>query len=255
MACPADDAQVDVVGTVNVLEAARRVGARLVLCSTGGAIYGREAPIPSPETVLPLPESPYGIAKSCAEQYVGLYNRLHGARHAVLRFANVYGPRQDPTGDAGVIAIFCSRVLEGRPPTVYGDGKQTRDYVYVGDVVTALLAAADTGRPGTWNVGTGIETRVLDLRGHRRGRGPPSSRNSPRPGRASSRATPSRWTWPGGPGLEPRHPLADGIRAVYQWIQSDAPYRAGRDERRQRNRVRTARTCGRRCGRPRRGGR
>ena len=111
--CPARDAQANVIGTVNVLEAARQVGARLVFCSTGGAIYGREAPIPCPETVVPLPESPYGIAKFCAEQYVGLYNRLHGATHAVLRFANVYGPRQDPTGEAGVIAIFCSRALDG----------------------------------------------------------------------------------------------------------------------------------------------
>ena len=122
--------------------------------------------------MLPLPESPYGIAKSCAEQYVGLYNRLHGATHAVLRLANVYGPRQDPTGEAGVVAIFCSRALEGQQPTIYGDGTQTRDYVYVGDVVTAFLAAADSGRPGTWNVGTGTETTVLDLvAAHRRGRG------------------------------------------------------------------------------------
>src|ERR1700722_7700737 len=156
VAAPAADAQTNVVGTVNVLEAARAVGARVLFCSTGGALYGRDAPIPSLEDVLPLPESPYGVAKHCAEQYVGLYNRLHGTAHTVLRLANVYGPRQDPAGESGVVPIFCSQVLAGRRPTIYGDGTQTRDYVYVGDVVGAFLAAADSRRPGTWNIGTGI---------------------------------------------------------------------------------------------------
>ena len=160
---PAHDAQVNVVGTVNVLEAARATGARVMFASSGGALYGRDAPVPSGEDVPPLPESPYGIAKLCAEQYIGLYNRLHGTRHSVLRLANVYGPRQDPGGDAGVIPIFCAAALASRDPSVYGDGTQTRDYVYVGDVVRAFLAAADTGRPGSWNIGTGVETSVLDL--------------------------------------------------------------------------------------------
>src|SRR5437763_5537033 len=163
VAAPAQDEQVNVLGTVNVLEAARRVGARVVFASSGGALYGRDAPIPSREDVLPLPESPYGIAKYCAEQYIGLYNRLHGTRHSVLRFANVYGPRQDPAGEAGVITIFCASALASARPTIYGDGSQTRDYVYVGDVVAAFLAAADRGRPGTWNIGTGLEVSVLDL--------------------------------------------------------------------------------------------
>src|SRR6202050_5438715 len=123
---PADDAQTNVVGTVNVLEAARAAGARVVLCSTGGALYGRDAPIPSLEDVLPLPESPYGIAKYCAEQYVGLYNRLHETSHSVLRLANVYGPRQDPTGESGVVPIFCSQILAGVRPTIFGDRTQTR---------------------------------------------------------------------------------------------------------------------------------
>ncbi len=135
VAAPAADAEVNVVGTVSVLEAARAAGARVLFCSTGGAIYGRDAPIPALEDVLPLPESPYGVAKYCAEQYVGLYNRLHGTAHSVLRLANVYGPRQDPAGEAGVVSIFCSRVLAGDSPTIYGDGTQTRDYVYVGDGV------------------------------------------------------------------------------------------------------------------------
>src|SRR6516164_1508284 len=131
---PAADAQANVVGTVNVLEAAREVGARVLFASSGGALYGRDAPIPSWEDVLPLPESPYGIAKYCAECYIGLYNRLHGMSHSVLRMANVYGPRQDPAGEAGVITIFCASALSGQRPAIFGDGTQTRDYVYVGDV-------------------------------------------------------------------------------------------------------------------------
>ena len=163
VAKPAVDAQTNVVGSINVLEAARRSGARVLFCSTGGALYGRDAPIPSLEDVLPLPESPYGIAKHCAEQYVGLYNRLHQTSHSVLRFANVYGPRQDPSGESGVVPIFCSQVLAGKRPTIFGDGTQTRDYVYVGDAVAAFLAAAAQQRPGTWNIGTGVEVSVLDL--------------------------------------------------------------------------------------------
>ena len=217
------------LGTVNVLEAARAAGARVLFCSTGGALYGRDAPIPSLEDVLPLPESPYGIAKYCAEQYVGLYNRLHGTGHAVLRLANVYGPRQDPTGEAGVVPIFCARVLAGKPPDIFGDGTQTRDYVYVGDAVAAFLAAADRGRPGTWNIGTGTEVSVLDLAhviGEVAGRAvePVFAPSGP----ASCSAARWRWsgpgrTWAGSAGTG----LADGVRAVCQWIEAGTPDRAG----------------------------
>jgi UDP-glucose 4-epimerase len=229
VAFPANDAQVNVVGTVNVLEAARRADTRVLFCSTGGALYGREAPIPSPESVLPLPESPYGIAKACAEQYVGLYNRLHGTRHAVLRLANVYGPRQDPGGEAGVVPIFCSRVLAGKRPIIYGDGKQTRDYVYVGDVVTAFLAAADSGRPGTWNIGTGTETTVLELAaiiGEAAGRAVDPEFAPERPGelaRSAIAAELARRDL----GWSPATSLADGVRAVYGWIEAGTPQRAG----------------------------
>ena len=225
---PADDAQVNVVGTVTVLEAARRAGARVLFASSGGALYGRDAPIPSLEDVLPLPESPYGIAKFCAEQYIGLYNRLHGTRHSVMRLANVYGPRQDPAGEAGVITIFCSRALHGQAPVIYGDGSQTRDYVYVGDVVRSFLAAADTGRPGTWNVGTATEVSVLelvgiiaDVAGH-----PVTPEFAPaRPGEllrsavAVDRAA-QDLSW------QPAMPLAEGVRNVYRWIEAGAPVRA-----------------------------
>jgi UDP-glucose 4-epimerase len=225
---PASDAQANVLGTVNVLEAARAAGARVLFCSTGGALYGRDAPIPSLEDVLPLPESPYGVAKHCAEQYVGLYNRLHGSAHTVLRFANVYGPRQDPTGESGVVPIFCSQVLAGRRPTIYGDGRQTRDYVYVGDAVAAFLAAADRGRPGTWNIGTGREVSVLALAaviGEVAGRPVDPLFAPARPGEllrsalAVERAERDL-------GWRPATSLSTGVGAVYRWIEAGAQDRA-----------------------------
>jgi UDP-glucose 4-epimerase len=226
---PADDARANVVGTVNVLEAARRVGARVLFASSGGALYGRDAPIPSREDVLPLPESPYGIAKYCAECYIGLYNRLHGTSHSVLRLANVYGPRQDPAGEAGVITIFCASALASARPTIYGDGSQTRDYVYVGDVVAAFLAAADRGRPGTWNIGTGLEVSVLDLVQIIAGIAgrPLSPVFAPaRPGELA-RSVLAVGRPAGELGWRAAIPLAEGIRRVYRWIESEAPDRVG----------------------------
>jgi UDP-glucose 4-epimerase len=226
---PADDAQVNIVGTVNVLEAARAVGARVLFASSGGALYGRDAPIPSREDVLPLPESPYGIAKYCAEQYIGLYNRLHGTSHSVLRLANVYGPRQDPAGDAGVITIFCASALNGEMPSIYGDGTQTRDYVYVGDTVSAFLAAADRGRPGTWNIGTGVEVSVLDLVSIIGGiSGSPLVPRfaEARPGELLRSAVAVDRS-AGELGWRARTPLADGVRGVYRWIEAGAADRAG----------------------------
>jgi len=225
---PAEDARINILGTVNLLEAARVAGARVLFASSGGALYGRDAPIPSLEDVLPLPESPYGIAKYCAEQYIGLYNRLHGTRHAVLRLANVYGPRQDPAGEAGVITIFCASALAGREPTIYGDGTQTRDYVYVGDAVRAFLAAGDNGRPGTWNIGSGVEVSVLDLVAliaDVAGRGLRPGFAAPRPGElhrsavAVDRAA-SELGW------RAATPLGEGVRRVYRWIEAGAPDRA-----------------------------
>jgi UDP-glucose 4-epimerase len=162
---PGLDARINVEGTVNVLEAARRSGvARFVNTSTGGAIYGETDQIPTSETVPPNPEAPYGTSKYCAERYCELYRRLHGLSTITLRYGNVYGPRQDPLGEAGVVAIFCGRLAQGGRPTVYGDGEQTRDYVFVGDVVKANLAALEHPQVfGEYNIGTGVETSVLDL--------------------------------------------------------------------------------------------
>jgi UDP-glucose 4-epimerase len=166
IADPGFDASINVDGTANVLEAVRAAGvARLVFASTGGAIYGegdgRELPLREDTAVAPL--SPYGQSKQAAELYLGLYQRLYGISSVCLRLGNVYGPRQDPLGEAGVIAIFCGTLRAGGRPTVFGDGLQTRDYIFVGDVVAAMLAAADSETTGPINVGTGIETDVLEL--------------------------------------------------------------------------------------------
>ena len=158
---PLFDAEVNVVGTLNVLEAARPHEAQVVFSSTGGAIYG-ECERPAREDDERRPLSPYGTAKLAAEEYLATWNRLHGTRHVSLRFANVYGPRQLAKLEGGVVAIFTDRLRAGEPVTIFGDGEQTRDYVYVGDVVRAVLAAI--GRDGgVYNVGTGTETSVNEL--------------------------------------------------------------------------------------------
>ncbi|MGH3720667.1 MAG: NAD-dependent epimerase/dehydratase family protein [Pseudonocardiaceae bacterium] len=161
---PVADATTNILGTMNLLNAATATGARLILASTGGAMYGDGAPLPTPETCLPATLAPYGISKYCAEQYLMLFNRLHAGRHVALRLGNVYGPRQDPHGEAGVVAIFCGHIARGEAPTIYGDGKQTRDYIYVADVADAFLAAADyVGDESVFNIGTGKPTAVSDL--------------------------------------------------------------------------------------------
>jgi len=218
---PGWDARINVEGTVNVLEAARRAKvARLVNTSTGGAIYGDVDVIPTPENTPPAPMANYGTSKFCAEQYCDLYARLHGLSTVTLRYGNVYGPRQDPLGEAGVIAIFCGRLMDGGRPTIYGDGSQTRDYVFVGDVVQANLAAADRRAVGgTINIGTGRESSVLDLVAILRQEG---RRDDFEPEFAEARlgeierscldVTRAREQL----GWEPRTSLADGMRATLE---------------------------------------
>jgi UDP-glucose 4-epimerase len=158
---PVFDGDVNVVGTVGVLEAARAHSTQVVFSSTGGAIYG-ECERPAAEDSALQPISPYGTSKLAAEEYLRTYNRLYGTQHVALRYANVYGPRQDPHGEAGVVAIFFGRIASGERPRIFGDGRQTRDYVYVGDVVEATLRATDKAG-GVFNVGTGHETSVVEL--------------------------------------------------------------------------------------------
>lgn len=158
---PVFDGDVNVLGTVGVLEAARAHCAQVVFSSTGGAIYG-ECERPAAEDSALQPISPYGTSKLAAEEYLRTYNRLYGTQHVALRYANVYGPRQDPHGEAGVVAIFFGRIASGEQPRIYGDGRQTRDYVYVGDVVEATLRATEKAGD-VLNVGTGQETSVVEL--------------------------------------------------------------------------------------------
>jgi len=163
---PEFDAHVNVGGTANMLEAARLADARrFVFVSTGGAIYGEGdgKPLPLAEDAAEEPLAPYGQSKLAAEGYLSLYGRLYGLSGVILRLGNVYGPRQDPLGEAGVIAIFCGKLRASEAPTVYGDGTQTRDYVYVADVIETALTAASGEASGAFNVGTGRETSVLEL--------------------------------------------------------------------------------------------
>jgi UDP-glucose 4-epimerase len=224
---PAWDAGINVVGTINVLEAARATGVgRVVNTSTGGAIYGDVDVIPSPETTPPRPMAAYGQSKFCAEAYCGWYERLHGLSAVTLRYGNVYGPRQDPLGEAGVIAIFCGKLIAGERPTVFGDGRQTRDYTYVADVVAANLAAARHPEAhGVYNVGTGTEASVLGvLAALRRAAGLDDDALQPEfaPARLGelersaldvSRARAEL-------GFEARHDLEDGLRLTLEWARA-----------------------------------
>ena len=169
---PAADASINILGSLNLLEAVRQGGhsTRVVFSSTGGAIYGDFVPVPSVEEMPKDPESPYGIAKLSVELYLGYYGRVQKMDTVALRYSNVYGPRQDPHGEAGVVAIFCNRILKGEPLTVFGDGEQTRDYVFAVDVARANVAAATVSLPPaaqvdtrSFNIGTGRETSVLEL--------------------------------------------------------------------------------------------
>ena len=172
VADPGADASCNIIGTLNLLEAARHAAhrPRVVFSSTGGAVYGDSSTPPSAEESAKDPESPYGISKLSVEYYLAYYARTHGLDTVALRYANVYGPRQDPHGEAGVVAIFCQRLLDSRPITVFGNGRQTRDYVFVADVARANVIASTASLPPVKrlddraiNIGTGVETSVLDL--------------------------------------------------------------------------------------------
>jgi UDP-glucose 4-epimerase len=160
---PDHDLDVNVRGTLNVCEAARAAGASVIFASTGGALYGNDAPLPTPESFPPAPLAPYGAAKLAGEVYVSTWARLYGLPNVVLRLGNVYGPRQQPHGEAGVVAIFSDRLGRGEQLVVYGFGEPTRDYLHVADAARAFVVATAAGRPGTFNVGTARETSVLEV--------------------------------------------------------------------------------------------
>ncbi|HEV3480478.1 MAG TPA: NAD-dependent epimerase/dehydratase family protein [Gaiellaceae bacterium] len=153
----------NVRGTFNICQVAAALEAPVVFASTGGALYGDDAPIPTPETYVAQPLSPYGASKLAGESFVATQARAQGLANAVLRLGNVYGPRQNAHGEAGVVAIFSDRLLSGETPVAYGHGKPTRDYIHVADVTRAFLAAGDSDTPGTFNIGWGKETSVLEL--------------------------------------------------------------------------------------------
>lgn len=165
VADPIYDAEVNVLGTLRVLEGARRVGARVVSASSGGCIYGEVDPelLPADESTPKNPDSPYGITKFVMEEYLRFYRATYGLPYVNLALGNVFGPRQDPFGEAGVVAMFTQRLIDGRPCSIFGDGEQTRDFVYVGDVVEAFFAAAGMGDGETFNIGTGVQTSVNQL--------------------------------------------------------------------------------------------
>jgi UDP-glucose 4-epimerase len=161
IARPDFDGEVNVLGTIRLLEAAREHGTRIVFASTGGAIYG-ECAEPAVEAAPREPLSPYGTSKLAGEEYLATYNRLYGSEHTALRYGNVFGPRQDPHGEAGVVAIFLGLLANGQAPHIFGDGTQQRDYVYAGDVAAVTVGALER-RAGVFNIGTGIATSVLEL--------------------------------------------------------------------------------------------
>jgi UDP-glucose 4-epimerase len=228
---PRFDASVNVDGLLNVLEASREAGVgRVLFVSSGGVVYGEPEQRPTPESAPKVPESPYGVTKLAGEQYLYYYHRVHGLEYAALRYSNVYGPRQDPHGEAGVVAIFSTRLIRGEPLTVFGDGEQTRDYVFVGDVVEANLLLSELEMPRArslddrgFNVGTGVETSVLGLADglmQAAGRRVEVAHAEARQGEVrhssldASRLRELGW--------EGRVEIVDGLRETYEWIHAAA---------------------------------
>ena len=232
VADPMFDADVNIRGTLNLLEAVRRSGhsTRIVFTSTGGVLYGTFTTPPNLETFPKDPESPYAISKLAVEYYLAYYGRVHGVDAVALRFGNVYGPRQDPHGEAGVVAIFCNRILDSRPLTIYGDGLQTRDYIHVSDVVEAVqhvatetLPAAERVDSRAFNIGTSVGTSVLDIAAHlQRAAGPDLPRECAPNRRGEQQESfiaidKARRLL----GWQPRTTLSAGLASTYEWFAAN----------------------------------
>ena len=215
---PAFDADVNVLGTIRILEAARRHGAKVVFASSGGAAYG-ECDGPVKETAPLRPLAPYGASKLCGEEYLSTWNRLYGATHVSLRLGNVYGPRQMPHGEAGVVAIFMGLLRDGGTPTIFGDGMQSRDYVYVRDVADAFVRAAEHDG-GVFNIGTGTETSVVELYDAIRAASGVDREATFAPARLGElqRSVLDNSLAAHELGWRPRHSLADGLPDTWKWI-------------------------------------
>jgi UDP-glucose 4-epimerase len=228
---PRFDAAVNIDGLLNLMTAALGSGVRrFIHVSSGGVVYGEPQQRPTPETAPKLPESPYGVSKLAGEQYLYYAHRIHGLDYCCVRYSNVYGPRQDPHGEAGVVAIFSTRLIAGRPLTVFGDGEQTRDYVFVGDVVaanmllsTAALPAATSLDDRGFNVGTGVETSVNRLAAvlmQQSGREVAIDGAAARPGELRHSSLDAGRLR--GLGWEPRTTLEDGLRTTFEHIRNSA---------------------------------
>ncbi len=232
VANPVFDADVNILGTLNLLEAVRRSGhsSRVVFTSTGGVLYGTFTTPPNVETFPKDPESPYAISKLAVEYYLAYYGRVHGIDTASLRFGNVYGPRQDPHGEAGVVAIFCNRILDERPLTIFGDGLQTRDYIHVSDVVEAVWITSTNPLPEAerldaraFNIGTEIGTSVVDVASHLQRAAGSSLPIEFAPARTGEQQESfiaidkARRVL----GWEPRVSLAEGLAVTYEWFAAN----------------------------------
>jgi UDP-glucose 4-epimerase len=215
---PALDADVNILGTIRILEAARRHDAKVVFASSGGAGYG-ECDGPAPESAPLRPLAPYGTSKVCGEEYLATWNRLYGASHVTLRLGNVYGPRQMPHGEAGVVAIFMGLLHDSGTPTIFGDGSQTRDYVYVGDVANAMLLAVERDG-GIFNIGTGLETSVIGLFDAIRGASGIDREAAFAPARLGElqRSVLDPSLAARELGWRPERSLAEGLAATWDWI-------------------------------------
>jgi UDP-glucose 4-epimerase len=239
VADPAADAGKNILGSLNLLEAVRQSGAedgsggvrtRFIFSSTGGAVYGDLVEPPTGETASKDPQSPYGTAKLSVEYYMGYYARVHGLDTVALRYANVYGPRQDPFGEAGVVAIFCNRLIDGKPLTIFGDGLQTRDYVFAGDVARANFLASKAELPApagvdsrAFNVGTSVETNVVELAEQLRevsGKSAATIEHAPARAGEQRRSGVDISKSARVLGWEPRVSLAEGLGRTYEWFVS-----------------------------------